>query len=77
MKKSILSIGKALNKTQQKSILGGDPIPNGNCGSYPTYPNLSPGGYTNTACSTTADCPPNPLPGAPYMCDFGCCLYAY
>jgi len=34
MKKSILSLGKALNSKEQKAILGGnDPY----CGGYPTY----------------------------------------
>lgn len=77
MKKSILNIGKALSKVEQKTVNGGDPNPPGNCNSFPTFPNLSPSGHTNTTCSSTADCPPNPIPGAPYMCDFGCCLYAY
>ncbi|MBL4605575.1 MAG: hypothetical protein JKY02_07940 [Flavobacteriaceae bacterium] len=82
MKKQILNIGKALNKAEQKLIHGGlfgdDPIPPGNCGGYPSYPNIATGsGHSNTNCSNTADCPPNPIPGAPYMCDFGCCLYAY
>jgi len=76
MKQRILLAGTALSKAEQKTISGGGPG-GGGCSSYPTYPNLSPGGYTNTACNSTADCPPNPIPGAPYMCDFGCCLYAY
>ena len=77
MKKSILSIGKALNKAEQKEVLGGDPIPPGNCGIFPSFPTIIGSGHVNINCSSDADCPPNPLKGAPYMCDFGCCLYAY
>ncbi|MFY0629888.1 MAG: hypothetical protein JXR05_05865 [Flavobacteriaceae bacterium] len=78
MKKSILYIGKALSKSEQKTVNGGGPIPPGNCSGFPSYPNIATGsGHSNTTCSSIADCPPNPIPGAPYMCDFGCCLYAY
>jgi len=79
MKKQILNIGKALNKVEQKVVLGGDPGLPGNCGVFPPYPYPQNGdsGHVNISCSTTANCPPNPISGAPYMCDFGCCLYAY
>jgi hypothetical protein len=78
MKKSILQVGSALSKAQQKSVFGGDPIPPGNCSGFPEYPNLSPGGYTSDTCTTAAQCPPNPVfPELPAFCDFGCCLYMY
>ena len=65
MKKSILQIGSALSKAQQKSVRGGL--------------ELGPGGHSNIPCTNDGDCPPNPIPGAPYMCDtiVGFCLYAY
>lgn len=75
MKKSVLQIGSALSKAQQKFVFGGEHGPGGSCAAYPSYPQTSPGGYTNQVCTTTADCPPN-LHAGPYSCDFGCCLYA-
>jgi len=75
MKKSVLQIGLALNKAQQKHVFGGEQGPGGGCAAYPTYPSTSPGGHTNQTCSTAADCLPN-IHGGPISCDFGCCLYA-
>ena len=40
MKKSILNLGTALNKAEQKTISGGSPY----CGGYPTY------ALCNSAC---------------------------
>ena len=68
MKKSILNIGKALNRIEQKQINGGG-------GSCPNDPYGT--GHTGQSCNTTADCDPNPIPRAPIMCSFGCCLNAF
>jgi hypothetical protein len=76
MKKKMLTAGRALKKSEQKTILGGEQVPGGDCSQYPNYPNFSPGGYTSTSCTSDKHCPPNPT-GGPVMCDFGCCLYAY
>lgn len=65
MKKSILNFGKALNKTEQKSINGG--ITN-TCG------NFGLGSYYVNSCS---ECVNTLLPGAPATCVRNCCIQAY
>ncbi|CAL2104707.1 conserved protein of unknown function [Tenacibaculum sp. 190130A14a] len=63
MKKSILNLGKSLNKAEQKAVNGGF----GNtCGGFGSY-------YVNN-CN---DCVNNILPGAPTFCRNNCCIVAY
>ncbi len=62
MKKSILSIGKALDKLEQKQINGGN-----NC--WPSnYPGCNAG--PNYPCSVQSDCP-----SLNYVCESGECIY--
>lgn len=72
MIKVILSLGRALNKTEQKTINGGNGPFRSGC---PSDPHGC--GYTGQSCNSNGDCEPNPIPGAPTSCDFGCCLNAY
>ncbi len=63
MKKSILSIGKTLNKTEQQSVNGGL---NNSCGGF--------GSYYVSNCN---QCVNTILPGAPTACFRNCCIQAY
>ncbi len=65
MKKSILNLGKAINKTEQKEIIGGI-IPGGTCN-----------GFEMHKVNHCNECVNTILPGAPTLCHNNCCVMAY
>lgn len=65
MKKQILNLGKALNKSEQKIINGGF-IPGGICNGFEMY-----------EVDHCYQCVNTLLPGAPTFCHNNCCVMAY
>ena len=69
MLKKLSNLGSVLNKAEQRLINGGGPS-GGSC-----YLDCDIG-WTGDSCNTIFDCVNICLPGAPVMCDHGCCMAA-